>query len=257
VPAVNDPAATLSPTAKRLLAAARRVLARDGFSGLTVEAITAEAGENKAAVGYHFGSKNALIATLVDWIDHDDSAKLIDQLSDEVSEDDRLDVLLTLQREGCRSVADNQMFFELLPHMLRDRALRPRLARLYEWYRDLDAWVLAPGADTDTKRAADNLAALAIAVNDGLTLQYAADHTFDVEGVFAAWERLLRSALAELLQAQQRAPEAREERQQSGTDRPPEVPEKRQQSGTDRPPEAPEKRQRGGKRGEPEAPTGQ
>ena len=93
-PPTADPAEDLSPTAKRLLAAARRVLARDGFSGLTLEAITAEAGENKAAIRYHFGGKDALITTLVEWLDHDDSVRLVAQLQEERSRSARLDLLL-------------------------------------------------------------------------------------------------------------------------------------------------------------------
>ena len=79
------------------------MLARDGFSGLTLEAITAEAGENKAAIHYHFGNKDALITTLVEWLDHDDSVRLVAQLSEERDEAARLDLLLRLQREGCRA----------------------------------------------------------------------------------------------------------------------------------------------------------
>jgi AcrR family transcriptional regulator len=191
-PPMVDPAERLSPTAKRLLAAARRVLARDGFSGLTLEAITVEAGENKAAIHYHFGNKDALITTLVEWLDHDDSVRLVAQLSEQKDREARLDLLLRLQRE------ENQLFFDLLPHVLRDPALRSRLAELYQWYRDLDGLVLAPEAGAAAEGDVGRLAALAIAVGDGLTIQCAADPGFDVGGVFKVWERLLRSALREL-----------------------------------------------------------
>jgi AcrR family transcriptional regulator len=197
-PPVVDPAEKLSPTAQRLLAAARRVLARDGFSGLTLEAITAEAGENKAAIRYHFGGKDALITTLVEWLDHDDSVKLLGLLSEEEGESARLDLLLRLQQEGCKSQEENQLFFDLLPHLLRDRALRMRLGELYQWYRDLDAWVLAPDAAEGAAAQVELLSALAIAVGDGLTVQRAADPGFDVDAVYKLWERLLRVALSEL-----------------------------------------------------------
>lgn len=202
-PPTADPAEDLSPTAKRLLAAARRVLARDGFSGLTLEAITAEAGENKAAIRYHFGGKDALITTLVEWLDHDDSVRLVAQLQEERSRSARLDLLLELQREGCTSHEENQLFFDLLPHVLRDSALRARLGELYAWYRELDGWVLAPEAERsrdDVRR----LAALAVAVGDGLTIQCAVDHSFDVDAVYALWERLFRNALEELSDATER-----------------------------------------------------
>jgi AcrR family transcriptional regulator len=197
-PPVADPAESLSPTARRLLAAARRVLARDGYAGLTLEAITAEAGENKAAIRYHFGSKEALITTLVEWLDHDDSVKLLGSLAAEEGEDARLGLLLRLQREACRSQDENLMFFDLLPHILRDPALRGRLGDLYQWYRDLDRWIMAPNAADEQTAAAARLSALAIAVSDGLMLQCAADPTFDADAAFATWERILRSALRDV-----------------------------------------------------------
>jgi len=198
VPPVEDPAADLSPTAKRILAAARRVLARDGFAGLTFEAISAEAGENKSAIRYYFGGKAGLITTLVDWIDHDDSARLIRELSTDHPDLDRIGVLLRIQQEGSKFVKDSQLFFDLLPHVLRDRKLRARLGELYAWYRDLDRWALAPDVDEPTKAQAERLAALCVAVSDGISIQYAADPKFDADAAFATWERLLRSALHEL-----------------------------------------------------------
>jgi AcrR family transcriptional regulator len=200
-PPTADPAEDLSPTARRLLAAARRVLARDGYSGLTLEAITSEAGENKAAVKYHFGGKDALITALVEWLDHDDSVRLVSQLREEREPEARLDLLLELQRQGCTSYEENQLFFDLLPHVLRDPELRERLAGLYRWYRELDGWVLSPAEDArreDVRR----LAALAIAVGDGLTIQCSADHSFEVDGVYELWERLFRVALDELGEAE-------------------------------------------------------
>jgi AcrR family transcriptional regulator len=196
-PPTADPAEDLSPTARRLLAAARRVLARDGFAGLTLEAITAEAGENKAAIRYHFGGKDALVTALVEWLDHDDSVRLVSQLQEEPEPEARLDLLLELQRQGCTSHEENQLFFDLLPHVLRDPELRERLAGLYAWYRELDGWVLSPEQASrleDVRR----LAALAVAVADGLTIQCSADPAFDVDGVYELWEKLFRGALERL-----------------------------------------------------------
>lgn len=48
------------PTRDRLLAAGRRLFARDGFEGASIRDITGEAGANLGAVTYHFGSKEAL-----------------------------------------------------------------------------------------------------------------------------------------------------------------------------------------------------
>jgi len=53
-------------TKERLLDAAEALFARHGCHATSVRAITREAGANLAAVGYHFGSKEALIQAVID-----------------------------------------------------------------------------------------------------------------------------------------------------------------------------------------------
>jgi AcrR family transcriptional regulator len=52
-------------TRTRILDAAEHLVAERGFRGTSVRAITALAGANLAAVGYHFGSKAELVAAVV------------------------------------------------------------------------------------------------------------------------------------------------------------------------------------------------
>lgn len=52
-------------TRARLLAAAEQELLTAGYDRLSVRAVNAVAGMNPAAVHYHFGSKEALVATLL------------------------------------------------------------------------------------------------------------------------------------------------------------------------------------------------
>jgi TetR/AcrR family transcriptional repressor of bet genes len=49
---------------ERLLAAALEVLKREGYAGLTTAKVAARSGENKALIGYHFGSKQGLVAAV-------------------------------------------------------------------------------------------------------------------------------------------------------------------------------------------------
>ena len=63
-----------SPSVERLKAEAQRLFANRGIDGVTVRDIATAAGQkNAAAVGYHFGSKEALIRELII-----DGAKIID-----------------------------------------------------------------------------------------------------------------------------------------------------------------------------------
>ena len=61
----------LSPTALNLLEAARRILLAEGYAGVTLEAVALEAGEDKATIKRHFGSKAGLIHALFDQLGDD------------------------------------------------------------------------------------------------------------------------------------------------------------------------------------------
>ncbi len=57
---------TLEPTRERLLTVAERLLLESGYDNVSVRAINAAAGANPAAVHYHFGSKDGLVAALLE-----------------------------------------------------------------------------------------------------------------------------------------------------------------------------------------------
>src|ERR1700744_1904733 len=52
-------------TKTRILDAAERLFARDGFEATSLRAITTEAQVNLAAVNYHFQSKEALVQAVI------------------------------------------------------------------------------------------------------------------------------------------------------------------------------------------------
>ena len=56
--------APASDTKSRLLAVAERLFADHGFDGVSVRQLTTAAGVNLAAVNYHFGSKEGLLAAI-------------------------------------------------------------------------------------------------------------------------------------------------------------------------------------------------
>jgi AcrR family transcriptional regulator len=189
----QDPAKELRPTARRILAAARRVLARDGFPGLSLEAIAAEAGENKASIRYHFGSKAGLITALTDLVVHDENVRLLKDLAR--AGDDRVAVTMQMHRRTTMNTANYRLFFDLFPNVIRDAALWPRMAALYRWYRELDAMALAPDADDEQRARVEVLTSLTVAVCDGLAMQHVSDPTFDLEPVFEQYERIVRATL--------------------------------------------------------------
>lgn len=194
----SDPLSEISPTARRILQAARRVLLRDGFGGLTFEAIAAEANEHKALIAYHFGNKAGLTTALVDSVAHDANRALANEVLRLPGGSRRLRRLIDSHRLISSDVHAYRLFFELVPHILRDGRLKPRLATLYRWYRDLDAWAMAPAPQEDPPDL-DALCALTVAVTDGLALQRAADPGFDLRPAYRLWEGLVSGHLAQSL----------------------------------------------------------
>lgn len=60
------PPKVAAPTRERLLTAAERLLLTERYEDVSVRRICTEAGANAAAVHYHFGSKEALVAALLE-----------------------------------------------------------------------------------------------------------------------------------------------------------------------------------------------
>ena len=188
---IEDPAPRLAPTAARILEAAKRVLARDGFPALTFANIAAEAGENPALIRYHFGSKAGLISTLIDSVMYLESVELIEELASVPPGEERRRALFQLHQTYARDLRSYQMFYEVVPHILRDEELRPHLSALFDWYRKLDAWALGAREDVQHPARLEPLALLAVALADGVALQVQADPDLDIGPAFDLWRALV------------------------------------------------------------------
>jgi len=159
----------LSPTAQRILAAAQRVLRRDGYKGLTLQRVAEEAGANKSLVIYHFGNKATLMSMLVDSLWHDLDVELFQSVEKlPVLSDLRISALIEAQRQLGHLAAQQQMYIELFASLTRQRDARRHLGTLNRSYRDLHRRCLAA-----TRLPADELMALAslvLAVGDGMAV---------------------------------------------------------------------------------------
>ena len=71
----------------------------------------------------------------------------------------------------------------------------PRASTVYEWYRDMDEWTLAPAVDDALRDRLAALAAITVAVADGLAMQRLADPQFDTDRAFDTWDAILRIVL--------------------------------------------------------------
>ena len=86
-------------------------------------------------------------------------------------------------------------FFDVLPHALRDQALRVPIARLYEWYRDVNVQCVGGDEAGANSGEAGALAGVLVAVVDGLVIQMSLDPDFDPGPSFAIVERMTAAFL--------------------------------------------------------------
>ncbi len=171
------------------------MLARDGFTGLTFDAIAAEANVRKALIAYHFGNKDGLVTALVDSVAHDANRALANEVRRLPTGTRRVHLLIDSHRVISGDVPAYQLFFDLVPHILRNPDLRSRLATLYSWYRDLDAWAIGAGRPGMEGVDLEALSALTVAVTEGLALQHASDPDFDMLRAYRLWESFVATYL--------------------------------------------------------------
>jgi AcrR family transcriptional regulator len=196
-PTFDDPLSELPETARRLLLAAKRIIAVDGFGALTLNRVAAESGENKAMISYYFGNKAGLAAAVLDSVIHDEYV-VSRQRMRTLAPDQRREQVVREMR-GMSGAADEfVVFFELLPHVLRDETLRRRMAELYKWYWNAKLDWLGVGGPGVAGSEAEllGLSQVLSAVIDGLALQAAIDPDIDLSVPYKVFARMLSGVVA-------------------------------------------------------------
>ncbi len=194
--AFDDPLPGLPKTARKLLVAAKEIVADEGFEALTLKAVSERAGENKAMVSYYFDNKAGLVAAVLDSVIHDEYLVSLDRMRD-VAPGERTQRVVSEMRRLAAADDDFKVFFELLPYVLRDDVLRRRVARLYQWYWSVKLeWL---GLKDESEPMADpdllGLAQVLSAVIDGLAIQAALNPGFDLGPPYRAFARMLERSL--------------------------------------------------------------
>jgi AcrR family transcriptional regulator len=186
----------LSPGARSLLEAAKRLLREKGFDSLRLEAIAREAGENKAMIRYYFGDKAGLIGAVVDDLTHESTVSMLSRSQSLPNDEARIHAHL----EGIQAMMKEPQFrslFDVLPHAFRDEELRLRLADLYDWYREVNLLCLRPEVAPEQMERAQTLASLVMAAVDGLAIQAALQpDTFNSELSFRMLEEVVKHVLS-------------------------------------------------------------
>jgi len=197
----------LAPAARRLLEGARRVLARSGYNGLTLEAIAQESGENKALVRYYFRSKAGLVVALVDSLVAETLWRSRQRLARGDLGRSPAEAVTDVSRELLSDPASYELFFDLFPRLLEDPRMAEQLADLYRGYRDHNVRALWAGHSGEAPQLVRDLAAMTVALTDGLAVQVLAEPgSVEVSRLLSLWNAFMEQTLAQLYEGESEQP---------------------------------------------------
>src|SRR4051812_23771175 len=186
-----------------LLKAAKRLLRDKGYARTTARDLVAASGTNLASIGYHFGSKEALLneaiaESFTEWTEQMDRLALADP------EATPIERFMTSMRAVLESFDEIRPYFvaclEALAQAERSEDVRAQLANVYDVARRQVAETIteAIGGTAEPGSDADALASLIIALTDGLFIQayLDRDRVPDVDDFMLAAARAFGQAAA-------------------------------------------------------------
>ena len=190
-------------TRDALLEGAKRCLREKGYARTTARDLVAASGTNLSSIGYHFGSKEALLAAafddvFVEWTDTLNAAAL------DTPAANALERVTASWKAMLDTLPDHEglmlAFVESIGPSVRSPELRARLAEHYERVRSEVAEVVARSLNEEAIAAGadpDVVAAFLIAIADGFMIQFLVDPARSPSGEELV--RALGAAIAGLL----------------------------------------------------------
>lgn len=159
----------------RLLAAARKLLHDRDYGNITARELVAASDTNLGSIGYHFGSKEALLNEAI--------GLALEEWAEKIGAATRAagtEGIVELMTKSLRAVLDDYeairpyylAYLAALARSAHSPALREQLAAHYERQRDRIAqWITAAVGKQLTPEDARDMASLMIATADGMLIQ--------------------------------------------------------------------------------------
>lgn len=189
---------TPSATAQRVIEAARTILRRDGFDGLTLRAINKEAGiSNRGVTSYYFGGKAGLLEAVMRDIITEFVQATFGDLPLDAPLEERVDAFV----EAFRLYHERTVylgFFSMIPYVVRDEELRAHYEAEYErYYALLLEYFFRDGLEDESLRGSlESVARFVAALDDGIGLQMLIHRdNYDLESMLESLRRYLLMAL--------------------------------------------------------------
>jgi AcrR family transcriptional regulator len=170
--AVRGPGRPPSGARERVLQAGLDVLKAEGFAGLTTAKVAARSGQNKALIGYPFGSKQGLVAAV--------GRELAESITEEVigglGRTGTVAEIVGGVMDGLWRVMDRderlaRLYFDLAAVSVVEPDVREVMREMKASWRQVTAGLLTAAEDGPAKRDAEAAGIYVLAGIEGLVLE--------------------------------------------------------------------------------------
>ena len=171
-PAVTSSSDAPSARQEEVLRVAYRLMATKGMHRMTLQDVADAAGMSKANVVYHYGTKENLVLTTMQWVLERVAARVVDATSSAVGRDEKIRAMIdAIFLDPQRNRDFYLVYAELIAHSSRNG----RFAELNRWFREIVTGQYASVIGSANGRSAADTAEAAMVVRaliDGLFLQW-------------------------------------------------------------------------------------
>jgi AcrR family transcriptional regulator len=157
---------------ERILEAAIEVLKSDGYAGLTIAKVAAQAGESKPLVAYHYGSKQGLVQAAGRSI----AEMITEEVLDAVDGATTIEAVIRGVDAGVERVLDDdervaRLYFDLAAVSVVEPEVRRTIAEVNEQWREVLVRLLTQASDGLTPARARVLTVMVVSGMQGMTLE--------------------------------------------------------------------------------------
>jgi AcrR family transcriptional regulator len=183
---------------ERILEAAIEVMKSEGYAGLSIAKVAASAGENKALIGYHFGSRQGLVAAAGREVGESITNEVVSGLAGAASVSEVVEgVLSAIWKVLDEDARIGRVYFDLAAVSVVEPDVRQVMREIRAAWRETLVQLLReadPGLSMAEARAADMLIRAGV---EGLALErIEAGDSADLRRARALFTRSVTSSIA-------------------------------------------------------------
>lgn len=157
---------------ERILEAATETMKAEGYAGLTVAKVAARAGESKALIGYHFGSKQGLVAAVGRQLAETITSRVLAEIEDAATVADLTrGVAVAIEEIAAEDPRIPRLYFDLAAVSVVDPDVRETIQEINGVWREVLHERLGAATDGPRPRDIPAVALLIMAGVQGMALE--------------------------------------------------------------------------------------